>query len=425
MDAQQIRQLKPQLTRYLRRFEDCFARRDTRAHFPVYIQGQLSDLKRKSVEPIAKEAGVPPRTLQEFLSLLKWREDRMRDRLQRIVAVEHSHPHGVGIIDETSFGKQGDKTPGVQRQWCGSRGKNDNCVVTVHLGYSAEGFHCLLDGELFLPESWAADRERCREAGIPDDMVYRPKWQIALELYDRARDNGVHFPWLTFDTGYGGKPAFLRGLTDRQQRFVGEVPVTFTGWITRPQVTRRPFRRRRGRARKTPRLVSGSTPARSVEHLLCRHPAMRKQSWQRWRVRDGSQGPMVWETKHTLFYPKDEEGLPVGQPWHLVVARNVLDAEDIKYFLSNAPEETPVDTLLLVALSRWPIERCFEDQKQELGLDHYEGRKYPGLKRHVILTAVSHLFLARVHQQLGKKNPRVDRLPSAHGRGRTGAVLVA
>jgi len=229
MDARQIRSLKPKLARFIKRFDDCFDRRDTRRHMAVYVEGQLSALHRKSVEPIAKQAKVSVRTLQEFLSLSRWQEDRLRERVQQIVAAEHASPHAVGIIDETSFAKQGKKTPGVKRQWCGSRGKTDNCVVTVHLAYAADDFHCLLDGELFLPEDWSADRERCRKAGIPDAMVYRPKWKIALEILDGAAQNGVKMRWLTFDEGYGGKPGFLRGLRERKQFFVGEVPRITTG----------------------------------------------------------------------------------------------------------------------------------------------------------------------------------------------------
>ena len=126
MDVQQLRRLKPKLNKFLRNFDDCFGRKDTRSHLPVYITGQLSDLPQKSVEPIAVKAGVAPRTLQEFLSQHQWDEDRMREKLQKIVRDEHAGPHSVGIIDETSDPKKGDKTPGVQRQWCGASGKKDN-----------------------------------------------------------------------------------------------------------------------------------------------------------------------------------------------------------------------------------------------------------------------------------------------------------
>src|SRR3954451_2326095 len=217
MEVQQLRKLRPRLRQFLKRFDDCFPRKDTRAHLPVYISGQLSDIPEKSVEPIAINAGVPVRTLQEFLSQHRWDDDRARDRLQQIVRDEHAGPNSVGVFDETSDVKKGDKTPGVQRQWCGSVGKKENCIVTVHLAYARDGFHGLLDVELYLPKPWSDDRERCREAGIPEDMVYRPKWKIALELYDRAVTHGLVFDWLTFDEGYGGKPELLRTLAGRGQ----------------------------------------------------------------------------------------------------------------------------------------------------------------------------------------------------------------
>ena len=424
MDAGQIRQLKPMLTRYLEQFDDCFTQRQTRAHFSTYVEGQLSDLGQKTCEPMAIAAGIPPRNLQEFLSSYKWEEDRTRNRLQEIVMRDHAGPHAIGVIDETSDVKQGDKTPGVKRQWCGTVGKTENCIVTVHLAYASGDFHCLLDGDLFLPQDWSEDRDRCRAAGIPDEVVYRPKWKIALELLDRARGNGVAFRWLTFDEGYGGKPEFLRELQGRPQWFVGEVPRTFTGWIRAPRVTDRPFRRVKGRGRKTPRLVAASRPAISVESMVRYSPELRDQAWVRYRVKDGEKGPMVWEVKHLLITVRDEKGLP-GMRLHLVVARNALEPTEIKFFVSNAPPEASVQTLLLVAFSRWRVERCFEDQKQEVGLDQWEGRHWLGLKRHLILTSVSYLFLARVREKLRGEKSRIDGVPSARRRGRPGPELVA
>jgi SRSO17 transposase len=424
MDAAKNRQLKPKLNRFLKRFDDCFARKDTRGHLPVLVRGQLSDLPEKSVEPIALEAGVPPRTLQEFLSLLKWNEDQMRDRLQGIVRDEHACPHAVGLFDETSDPKKGDKTPGVQKQWCGRLGKTENCMVTVHLGYAADDFHCLLDGELYLPESWANDRERCREAGIPDTMVYRPKWQIALELYDRAVANGIVFAWTTFDEGYGGKPDFLRGLTARRQLYVGEIPQNFTGWLKAPRIVTRPYHaHRRGRGRSVPRLACGSPRAQTVADML-NAPGVRDQPWQRWRVKDGEKGPIIWECKHVLIHPKDDNGLPDAAQ-HLIIARNALDHSEIKFFISNAPAGTSVGTMLKVAFSRWRIERCFEDQKGEIGLDQYEGRRYLGLKRHLTLSSVSYLFLARVREEWVGEKSRTDDMPTPHSDGSARAVLVA
>lgn len=424
MDADQIRRLGPMLRRYLGQFEDCFERRDIRALFSTYVKGQLSDLSEKSCEPIALAAEIRPRNLQGFLAAHKWDEDRARDRLQELVVREDSGPNSIGVIDETSDVKKGDKTPGVKRQWCGTVGKTENCIVTVHLAYATGDFHCLLDGDLFLPEDWSADRARCRAAGIPDDVVYRPKWKIALELYDRACGNGVVFDWLTFDEGYGGKPEFLRELQGRRQVFIGEVPKTLTGWIHEPRVTQRPFRRAKGRGRKTPRLVSGSRPAISVENLLKYSPELRDQPWVRYHVKDSEKGPLVWEAKHTRITVKDAKGLP-GMRLHLVIARNVSDPTEIKFFVSNAPEDTRLETLLLAAFSRWHVERCFEDQKQEVGLDQWEGRRWLGLKRHLILTSVSYLFLARVCRDQRKKKSGTDRVPSAYRSCGRGAELVA
>ena len=425
MDVPQIRGLKNRLHHYLQEFAPCFGRQDTRAHLKTYVSGQLSALERKSVEPIALEAGMPARTLQEFLSQHCWDHERMVDDLQALVVRDHSGPNSVGLIDETSYVKKGDKTPGVQRQWCGAVGKKENCLVSVHLGYTREDFHCLLDGDLFLPEGWSQDRKRCREAGIPDTVVYRPKTAIALELYDRARGNGVHFDWLTFDEGYGGKPPFLRQLDARGQAFVGEVPSNFYAWAKRPQVTDRPYRRRgrRGTSRKTPRLVAGSAQVQTVASMVDRHPSLRRQGWQAYRVKDGEKGPMVWEVKHAMIYPPDEAGLP-DKAYHLIVARSVLVPEEVKYFISNAGAETSVEVLLLVAFSRWRVERCFQDDKGQLGLDHYEGRRWLGWQRHLVISAVSFLFLARVHQALREKKSRPDALPGPHRHGGGGADVV-
>jgi len=384
MDAAQIRRLGPMLDRFLAYFADCCSRRPTRQHLAAYVRGLLSDLPRKSAEPIALGQGVPVRTLQEFLGAHRWDHDRLRDRLQQLVAADHAADHSVGLLDDCGCPKKGDKTPGVKRQYCGASGKVDNCVVTVHLGYAAGDFHCLLDSELYLPREWDADRRRCRAAGIPDGLPYRPKWEIALELFDRAVANGVRFAWLTFDEGYGGKPGLLSALRRRRQRYVAEVPRTFGGWL------------------ELPRLV--------------------EQPWVAYRVKDGHKGPMVWEVKHAVLFPQREDGDP-GWPLHLLVARYALDRAEVKYFVSNAPPGAAVETLLLVAFSRWRIERCFEDGKTELGFDHFEGRSYTGLIRHQRLVALAHLFCGRVCQRWGKKPARADGVPGADGLERLGAVV--
>jgi SRSO17 transposase len=424
MDAQQIRRLERELVSYLGEFDDCFGRVEPANHMGTYVRGQLSDLHRKSLEPIADAAGIRPRDLQNFLAMHQWDDARMRDTLAQIVARDHSRPGAVGLIDETGHPKKGVKTPGVQRQWCGNTGKQDNCVVTVHLGYAASDFHCLLDGELFLPESWADDRERCREARIPEDRAHRTKWRIALELLDRAVANGVRFDWMTFDEGYGQTPAFLFELDRRGQRYVAEVPRCFTGWLRRPELLHKDHHRRKtGRPRKVPRLKAKSPTASSVGALLRHSPILRAVGWEAFHVKDTDKGPMVWEAKAAPFYLK-QDGLPSRAHW-LIIARNRLDPGDVKFFVSNAPQSTPLEVLLHVAFSRWHVERCFQDEKDQLGLSHFEVRNYLSLRRHLILSAVSHLFLAKVHQRWRGEKPGTDRLPTSLGRLGLGPLLVA
>jgi len=409
MDADTILRIKPALTGYLHEFDRGMGRVTNHSHLYTYVSGQLSDLDRKSVEPIADAAGVPPRTLQEFLSLLKWDEYAVIDQLQRRVVRRHGDPNSVGIIDETSYHKQGKKTACVERQWCGSRGKTDNCVVSVQLGYVADDFHTLLDGDLYLPEkTWDQDLARRHEAGIPDDVVYRPKWVIAQELIERALANGVRFSWLTFDEGYGGKPPFLRGLETLGQNYVAEIPVNTRGWTRPPELHCQDHARDKsaGRISRRTRLKVRNAPAVEVRNILKYSPVMRKVPWEHFRVKDGEKGPMVWEAKRIELWIKDEHKLPVG-PYHLVVARSVLNPSEVKYFLSNGPMDTPLEVLLLVAFSRWRIERMFEDSKTELGMDHFEVRKYIAIQRHLALTCVSHLFLAEfwlAHRTKKKRN---------------------
>ncbi len=426
MQADTILRIRPMLTQYLHHYDGCFGRCTARRHLSTYVEGQLGPLPRKSLEPMADAAGVPPRDLQQFLSLYRWDESAMRDRCQQLVAARHAHRQSIGILDETSFVKKGNQTACVQRQHCGAAGKTENCVVSVHLGYATPEFHTLLDGELYLPEeTWHEDRERCRAAGIPEEVVYRPKWLIGLGQIQRARRNGILLEWTTFDEGYGGKPPFLRALEAMGQQYVGEVPSDFRVWTRRPEVLyRQEAGDRLGRPRKFPRLKLKNHPPVEVRNIAAHSALFRRDDWHTYHVKDGHKGPMVWKAKRIKVWLRDENGLPT-RPHHLLVACNVLEPDKIKYFLSNAPEDTPVQTLLLVAFSRWKIERMFEDGKGELGLDHFEVRKFQSIQRHLILSCVSYLFLAEFHQKYREKKSRSDALPGAHGGGMPGGALDA
>lgn len=395
MTVQQIQALGPALSRYLDEFADCFVSPDTHYHLKEYVKGQLSNLPRKSVEPIAHLLDVPPRTLQEFLSLSHWDHDRLRDTVQRIVARDHHEPQAIGIVDESGHPKKGTKTACVHREYCGASGKIDNCVMGVHLCHASfDGkFRVMLDSDLFLPEKgWDADRRK--QAGIPDSLVYRPKYLIALEQLRRAADNGLHFGWIVADIWYGEKPAFIAGLEDLGLRFMLEIPRNLMGWVKCP--------------------AGPDTPRGEVQNLVRWSAPMRGQPWVPFHIKDTGMGAMVWEVRSAPLWIKRDDAV-VGPYW-LIVARDRLDPQQDKYFLSNAAAGVPLEVLLHVGFSRWPVERCLEDEKSELGLSHFEVRKYNGVLRHLRITQVSHLFLACQTQRLAEKKSRDHHLPAA-GRG--------
>ena len=397
MEATDVLNIGQRLHRFMGEFKECFGRREPAEHAERYIRGQHLNLPRKSIEPIADEAGIDPRALQKFLGQHRWDDHLMNTRVHQIVMRDHADPNSIGILDESSFAKKGDKTPGVHHQHCGSTGKLDNCVVTTHLSYATPaGFHTLLSSALFLPKDWSDDRERCREAGIPDNLVHRTKWEIALELHQEALSNGVRFAWITADEFYGRPVEFHLELSRRGQLYVVEVPRNFWGWCRKPELLHKNHHGKVGR-----KLKRKNPPVSTVENLAVFSPAFRKEAWVQFRIKDGEKGPVVWEAKAVPFYLKDQDGLPT-RPHLLIVARNVQNRSEIKYFVSNASAGTPLTTLLTVAFARWHVERCFQDQKTELGMDHFEVRNYTSLMRHLILTAVSLLFLAQTHQALKK-----------------------
>jgi SRSO17 transposase len=375
MTDQEIAGLGPAFSSYLGRYRDCFIQQRTAKHFDTYCRGLLSDLARKSVEPIALVSGTAVRTLQEFLVTAHWDHDRGRDLLQQQVAAAldqlPADPLGsVGVIDETSCVKKGDHTPGVQRQYLGCVGKVDNGLVTVHVGVARGRFQALLDADLYLPKSWEQERQRCQAAGIPDDLHYRAKWRIALEQLIRLHDNGVRFDWLTFDEGYGSKVPFLRLLNLLGQRFVAEVPVSFQA-----------------------RGCHGARPRRADEVVSVADA----KAGKRYRLKRQTTHDQVWRATSALVWV-------AGQRYVLVVAINEATAE-VKYFVSNATAE-PVSRLLAVAFRRATIEHGFRVGKQEVGLMHYEGRQYQGLIRHLLLALIVLAFVSLHTERLrGEKSP--------------------
>jgi SRSO17 transposase len=377
MTDREIAGLGPAFAGYLRRYRNCFLQKRTATHFDNYCRGLLSDLPRKSVEPIALACGTAVRTLQEFLVTADWAHEQAREKFQRRIAdVLDELPEDplgtVGVIDETSCAKKGDQTPGVQRQYLGCVGKIDNGIVTVHVGVAKGTFQALLDADLYLPQSWDEDRDRCRDAGIPEDIRYRPKWQIAYEQLVRLETRGVRLDWLVFDEGYGSKVPFLSILSAVGQRFVGDVPVNFSV------------------------CTGGRDESRRADVVLNANDAKRGR---RFRLSRRTVGDAWWRATSVPV----EAG---GCVWTLVAAINESTAE-VKYFVTNATDE-PLTRVLAVAFRRATIEHSFRVAKSEAGLTHYEGRQYVGLVRHLVLSLVVLGFVSEHTDRLRGEKPTCD-----------------
>jgi SRSO17 transposase len=327
MTEHEIARLGPEFGSYLGRFRGCFLQKRTAAHFDNYCRGLLSDLPRKSVEPMALAAGTAVRTLQEFLTTAAWDFAHMRDlhehRVGEALAALPADPVGtVGVFDETSAVKKGDQTPGVQRQYLGCAGKIENGIVTVHVAVANGRFKALLDADLYLPAGWDADRERCRAAGIPDVVLYRPKWQIALEQLARLEGHGITFDWLTLDEGYGSQVPMLRVLNLAGQRFVAEVPRSFAV------------------------RAAAHAPVRRADERL---PAERTGNWQRFRLARQTRNDQVWRAKAVRVWAAGR--------WQRLVTAIYEATGEVKHFLTNALTAR-LGRVLRVAFYRWHVEHA-------------------------------------------------------------------
>jgi len=360
----------------------------------------LSDLARKSVEPIALASGTAVRTLQEFLTHHAWDQDALLQQCQRRIVTAHLPAPGeksqdelgvIGIVDETSAPKKGNKTPGVQRQYCGAMGKIENCIVTVHLAVKYGAFLAMLDSDLFLPEeSWDLNRQRCEEAHIPPEITYRSKWLISIEQIKRAIANGVRFDWLVFDEWYGARPEYLFLLEEAGMNYLGEVPANFMCWPTMPQYDS----------------LHASFAAKRVDHAVTHGKLFRGQEWQTVQLARQTLGPQTWKIKAAQVHLQ-RDGKPTDRTYWLIAARN-LETAQVKYFVSNAPPQTSLEKLLKVAFCRWNVEHAFRVAKTEIGFGHFEGRSWLGLLRHMILCQTMMLFVAEQTNRLRGEKSGVD-----------------
>jgi len=398
-------------------FHDCFARSEPRGHFFDYMVGQFSKLERKSIEPMAlKVEGGTIRGLQRFISDVVWDEEQMRWNYHQLVAEEMGDPDGVLMFDETGFVKKGKDSVGVARQYCGTLGKVENCQVGVFAGYASRHGYALVDKRLFLPEVWwteayAARRTRCN---VPDELTFQSKPQLAAAMLEAMAHEGLlPFKYIVADCLYGNSPAFL----DAVDACVGRtalvaIPSETRCWLQRPRTADKHYRYK-GEARAK-RVVEPDSAPCMVATVAASLPA---SSWYRRKVSEGTKGPITYEfarQRVTLC----KEGLPDRTVW-LVIKRTLGAEPSYTYAISNAPASTPLRTFVWLSGLRWAVEQCFEEGKTELGMDHYEVRKYAGWHHHMLTTMLAHFFLWHLKLRLGKKSSSPYRVAAANDiRGR-------
>jgi SRSO17 transposase len=399
-------------------FHDCFARSEPRGHFFDYMVGQFSKLERKSIEPMALQVeGGTIRGLQRFISDVRWDEEQMRWNYHQLVADEMGDPDGVLMFDETGFVKKGKDSVGVARQYCGTLGKVEHCQVGLFAGYASRHGYALVDKRLFLPEVWwtdayAARRTRCN---VPADLTFQSKPQLAAAMLEAIAHEGLlPFKYIVADCLYGNSPTFL----DAVDACVGitafvAIPSETRCWLQRPRTEDKRYKYK-GEARAKCVVVDPDSAPRMVATVAACLPA---SNWYRRKVSEGTKGPIEYafaRQRVTLC----KEGLPERTVW--LVIRRTLGAEpSYAYYISNAPASTPLRTFVWLSGLRWAVEQCFEEGKTELGMDHYEVRKYAGWHHHMLTTMLAHFFLWHLKLRLGEKSPSPDRVAAANDiRGR-------
>jgi SRSO17 transposase len=376
--------------------------RSERRHWAgVYVRGLLLDGERKSIEPLA--ARVPDgnvQALQQLVGQSPWEWLPVWERLAQRMTAELD-PEPAWVVDDTGFPKQGEHSVGVERQYSGTLGKVGNCQVAVSLHHVGGHGHTMLGWRLYLPERWATDPARRKAAGIPDEVVFQPKWQLGLDLIDQARAWGLRDRIVVADAGYGDATEFRDGLEARQLAYVVGISSTVGVWTRPPKAVVPPYG---GRGQPPTRYAYGQQRPISAQAAVAK-----ATGWKTLRWRHGTKG---WLTsRFVALRVQPSHGFVQGEPPHkavwLLAEWPAAESAPTKYWLGDLPASTSLRHLVRVAKSRWAIEQDYQQLKEELGLDHYEGRGWIGWHHHLTLVMLAHAFLT-LETLRRKKNFWVD-----------------
>lgn len=351
-----------------------FARSEPRSRAREYLLGLTAGLERKNGWTLAERAGeVSPDGMQRLLRRADWDVDGVRDDLRDYVVEHLGAKDGVLIVDDTGFLKKGTRSAGVQRQYSGTAGRTENCQVGVFLAYASDRGHALIDRELYLPESWTADRERCRAAGVPDGVEFATKPRQAMAMIERALAAGVPFGWVTADEAYG-QAKYMRFWLE--QHDIAHVVAT----------------------RVNDTLVTTDLRQVRADDLVAGLPA---RAWRRLSAGAGAHGPREYDWARVplriLWEP--------GRGHWLLARRSITDPTDIAFYVCYGPRRSTLLDLAWVAGTRWRIEECFQQAKNEAGLDHYQVRSWRAWYAHITLSMLAHAWLAVTRSLVAKGEP--------------------
>ena len=398
LSGEDIDKIADQFEQFHKLFEDAFYRVEQTGLSQCYIQGLMSPLKRKSMEPIALNLMDTHRvrSLQHFVSSGKWYLNILAQRHKQETAKTVADPQGIFNVDGSDFPKKGKDSVGVSRQYCGRLGKIENCQAGVFLGYSSPKGYVLLDRRLFLPEKWFTEKyeQRWQKCKIPDGTVFKTKPQLAAEMIKDAHASGL-FPakWITCDTAFGNNPDFLDNLPDDLFCFA-EVPSNTHVWRNRPQTWVPPYC---GKGRKPFKNHLKKGEPKSVHvSKIGKDPSL---DWKTVILDEGAKGPINAKIAR-LRVIESRDALPGEESW--LFLRYSPDSKETKYFLSDAPEDISFEEMSRVCILRWPIEQCFKEGKSQVGMDHYEHRSWQAWHRHMTFVFVAQLFLLRLRHTLKK-----------------------
>jgi SRSO17 transposase len=351
------------LERVLERIGPRFARSEPRARAGVYLRGLLSAAERKNGWTLAEQAGDrTPDAMQRLLNHADWNADAVRDDLRAYVVEHLGDEAAVLVVDETGFLKKGTKSAGVARQYSGTAGRIENCQVGVFLAYATPAGRTFIDRELYLPRAWIDDRDRCAAAGIDPEVAFATKPELALAMLTRALDAGVPAGWVAADEIYGQHSGLRLALEERGMPYVLAVPVSQSVFT----------------------LLEGHPVQCRADAASAAVPA---SAWQRLSAGAGAKGPRLYDWMRIPIRLLSEP----GRYW-LLVRRSLTDGE-LSHYLCFAPPETSLADLVAVAGARWAIEESFHTAKGEVGLDHYQVRRYDAWYRHITLACLAHAYL--------------------------------